>query len=298
MCRPCRPAPKHCLCTLLLVAGHKAGLVVRGHASPARHQPPVLYAAACVSYANTQGGPGLIAPGAEIFSHSQGGVLCILCKTHGGPRSLNGIRLCPTRARSCACRSGPATLLGTGPRLRLSAPRGTLRNAASPPMSWVIGLVNRRTPTPSDITLPTPPSRLGPQVPTSAGSEQDREMRDRVSATGHRSMAARQLRRPNPSSPPPVLPGVGKIAQIAPAWLRSKSLPPLAFGKFWTEHSGSEDAPLTPQARGDATSQHAHDAGRRWERRNCVAVLLLRNPCTSCLSVHKKQRKEPQWLGR
>lgn len=90
---------------------HKAGLVVRGHASPARHQPPVLYAAACVSYANTQGGPGLIAPGAEIFSHSQGGVLCILCETHGGPRSLNGIRLCPTRARSCACRCGPATLL-------------------------------------------------------------------------------------------------------------------------------------------------------------------------------------------
>lgn len=52
------------------------------------------------------------------------------------------------------------------------------------------------------------------------------------------------------------------MAQIAPACLRLSSLPPLDFGKFWTEHSGSEDAPHAP-GEADPTSQDAYDAGRR-----------------------------------
>lgn len=126
----------------------------------------------------------------------------------------------------------PGYPLGTGPRLRLSAPRGTLRNAASLPMSWVIGLVNRRTPTPSDITLPTPPSRLGPQVPTSAGSEQDREMRDRVSATGAWPLVScddpipRHLRPSSPASARlPRLHPLGSARSLCLRWRSASSGP-------------------------------------------------------------------------
>lgn len=176
----------------------------------------------------------------------------------------------------------PGVELGTAHNPRTNAPRGTARNAASHPMSCAIGLDNRReqvTQAPSDITLPTPlPAAWDHRYqPDQGASKLARcEIERQYWPAGHRSMPARQLHDPILSYLRPTFPASARLPRLpppVPTRLRLSSLPPLDFGKFWTEHSGSEDAPHVP-GKARAASQQAHDAGRRWERGNCVAALL------------------------